>query len=162
MAKKPKALSVRILGKDYLVGCPEGEEAALLQSAKHVDGKMNEIRKVGKVVGTDRIAVMAALNLAHEMLSSTNQVENIDKKAMQKLKQIELNIFEAVDKYKKSQILLVYPHINFTNIQMNDLTNCKKCISINLKVSLGYRLVELDNALEPNYLSRKLNKALCA
>ena len=101
MAKKSKALSVRILGKDYLVGCPEGEEDALLQSAKHVDAKMNEIRKAGKVVGTDRIAVMAALNLAHEMLSSTNQVENIDKKAMQKLKQIELNIFEAVDKYKK-------------------------------------------------------------
>jgi len=100
MANKPKVLSVRILGKDYLVGCPEGEETALLQSAKHVDDKMNEIRKAGKVVGTDRIAVMAALNLAHEMLSSSNQVENIDKKAMQKLKQIELNIVEAVDKYK--------------------------------------------------------------
>ena len=101
MAKKPKALTVRIMDKEYLVGCPEGEEDALLRSARHVDEKMNEIRRAGKVIGTDRIAVMAALNIAHEMLSTTNQVENIDKRSMQKLKQIELNIFEAIDKYKK-------------------------------------------------------------
>ncbi len=101
MAKNPNALTVRILGKDYLVACPEGEEDALFRSAKYVDEKMNEIRRAGKVIGTDRIAVMAALNIAHDMLNTTSQVENIDKRSMQRLKKIELDIIEAIDKYQK-------------------------------------------------------------
>lgn len=101
MAAKPKALTVRILGKDYLVGCPDGEEDALLHSAKHVDEKMKSIRKTGKVVGTDRIAVMAALNIAHQMLSTSHQVENIDKDALEKLINIEDEISQAIDKYSK-------------------------------------------------------------
>lgn len=100
MASKPKALTVRILDKDYLVGCPEGEEKALLRSARHVDEKMKEIRKAGKVVGTDRIAVMTALNLAHEMLNTSHQVENIDKEAVTKLKKIGNDITQAIDKHK--------------------------------------------------------------
>lgn len=101
MSASQKALTVRILGKDYLVGCPEGEEDALLRSAKQVDEKMNSIRKTGKVVGTDRIAVMAALNIAHEMLNSSSQVENIDKDVLENLINIEGDISEAIDKYSK-------------------------------------------------------------
>ena len=101
MSASQKALTVRILGKDYLVGCPEGEEDALLRSAKQVDEKMNSIRKTGKVVGTDRIAVMAALNIAHEMLNSSSQVENIDKDVLENLINIESDISEAIDKYSK-------------------------------------------------------------
>lgn len=101
MSASPKALTVRILGRDYLVGCPEGEEDALLRSAKQVDEKMNSIRKTGKVVGTDRIAVMAALNIAHEMLNSSGQVENIDKGVIESLINLEGNVSEAIDKYRK-------------------------------------------------------------
>ena len=61
-------VSVRILEKEYFVACPHEERADLLDSAELLNGKMREIRDSGKVVGLDRIAVMAALNLANELL----------------------------------------------------------------------------------------------
>ncbi len=59
---------VRILDKEYRVACQRGEEEALRNSARYLDQKMREIRTRGKVIGSDRIAVMAALNIAHELL----------------------------------------------------------------------------------------------
>jgi len=59
---------VLILDKDYMIACPEGEQAALRQSANYLDEKMREIRASGKIHGMERIAVMAALNIAHEFL----------------------------------------------------------------------------------------------
>lgn len=59
---------VSILGKDYQVACPEDEKDALIASARMVHSNMEKIRASGKVVGLDRIAVMAALNIAHELL----------------------------------------------------------------------------------------------
>ncbi len=64
------AVKVKILDKEYLVACPAEEELALQASAKHLSDKMSEIRRSGKVVGVDRIAVMAGLNIAHEVLES--------------------------------------------------------------------------------------------
>ncbi len=63
-----KPMRVHILDKEYLVACPEDEREALFASAELLTGKMKEIRDSGKVVGADRIAVMAALNMAHELL----------------------------------------------------------------------------------------------
>jgi cell division protein ZapA len=63
-----KPMRVHILDKEYLVACPENEREALFASAELLTGKMKEIRDSGKVVGADRIAVMAALNMAHELL----------------------------------------------------------------------------------------------
>ena len=54
--------------KEYVVACPYEERSALLDAAEFLNGRMREIRDSGKVVGLDRIAVMAALNLAHEFL----------------------------------------------------------------------------------------------
>ena len=61
-------VTVRLLDKEYQVACPEDEREALLESAELLNKKMREIRDGGKLVGMDRIAVMAALNLSHEML----------------------------------------------------------------------------------------------
>ena len=65
-----KSLDVAIMGRDFRVACPEGEEQALLDAVEYLDKKMNEIRETGKVIGVDRIAVMAALNITHELLSA--------------------------------------------------------------------------------------------
>ena len=54
--------------KEYVVACPYDERSALLDAAEFLNARMREIRDSGKVVGLDRIAVMAALNLAHEFL----------------------------------------------------------------------------------------------
>lgn len=61
-------VSVRILEKEYQVSCPAHERADLLDSAEYLNARMREIRDSGKVVGLDRIAVMAALNMANELL----------------------------------------------------------------------------------------------
>jgi len=61
-------VSVRILDKDYFVACPKEERNDLIDSAAFLSARMKEIRDTGKVVGADRIAVMAALNITNEML----------------------------------------------------------------------------------------------
>lgn len=68
MAEKPTTVEVKILDKDYLVACPDEARDQLMQAARHLDAKMREIRASGKVFGTERIAVMAALNITHDLL----------------------------------------------------------------------------------------------
>jgi cell division protein ZapA len=72
-----RPLSVRILEKDYFVACAPEERSELLDSAEMLNSRMREIRDSGKIVGLDRIAVMAALNLAHEVIRlSANSIGN--------------------------------------------------------------------------------------
>ena len=66
--KESATVTVRILEKEYFVSCPQDERADLLDSAEYLNKKMREIRDTGKVVGADRIAVMATLNMANELL----------------------------------------------------------------------------------------------
>ncbi len=71
-------VSVRILEKEYQVACPANERTDLLDSAELLNAKMREIRDSGKVVGLDRIAVMAALNMANEMLRTKAKDEALE------------------------------------------------------------------------------------
>jgi cell division protein ZapA len=70
MAEGAKTVEVNLLGRTYRVACEDDERESLMQAVAYLDGKMGEIKKAGKVSGTDRIAVMAALNIAHEFLST--------------------------------------------------------------------------------------------
>lgn len=69
---------IHLLDKEYRVSCPAEEQEALMVSASYLGKKMKEIRDSGKVIGTDRIAVMAALNITHELLKtrSDNSSQN--------------------------------------------------------------------------------------
>src|SRR5690349_24499326 len=69
MADLAKTVEINLLGRTYRVACEDGERDALMQAVSYLDAKMNEIRRAGKVMGAERIAVMAALNVAHELLS---------------------------------------------------------------------------------------------
>jgi len=69
-------VTIRILDKEYQIACSEQERHALLDSARFLDQKMKEIRNSGKVVGSDRIAIMAALNIAHDLLQCKFSHEN--------------------------------------------------------------------------------------
>jgi len=64
------AITISLLGREFRVGCPEGEEKQLLASVDYLNRKMREVRDTGKVVGNERIAIMAALNIAHESMSN--------------------------------------------------------------------------------------------
>lgn len=63
------AVSVSILGKEFMVACPDAERAALLAAARFVDERMRDIQIGGKVIGVERVAIMAALNIAGELLA---------------------------------------------------------------------------------------------
>ena len=71
-------VSVRIMEKEYVVACPYEERSALLDAAEFLNARMREIRDTGKVVGLDRILVMAALNLAHEFLKGKDRESRLD------------------------------------------------------------------------------------
>lgn len=70
-------VTIRILEKEYHVACPAEEKASLVASAELLNTKMREIRDSGKVVGLDRVAVMAALNLANELIKVQSQDEEL-------------------------------------------------------------------------------------
>jgi cell division protein ZapA len=65
-----KSLQVTIMGRDFRVACPEDEQAGLLEAVDYLNKKMLDIRDGGKVIGLERIAIMAALNIAHELLTT--------------------------------------------------------------------------------------------
>jgi cell division protein ZapA len=69
VANSAKSIDISLLGRNYKIACEESERAALLEAVAYLDGKMGEIKKAGKVSGAERIAVMAALNIAHELLT---------------------------------------------------------------------------------------------
>jgi cell division protein ZapA len=74
---KANTFAVTILDKEYQVACPPEQQAELLLSARHLDEQMRAIRATGKVIGLERIAVMAALNISHELLQMRNGVSRV-------------------------------------------------------------------------------------
>ena len=69
MTSKDKIpVTVRILEKEYKISCPQGEHESLLVSAKNVNSNMLKVRESGKALSADRVAVMAAINIAHELV----------------------------------------------------------------------------------------------
>ena len=92
-----QAVTITILGKEYLIACPEEERNQLLSSAEFLDKKMREIRDSGKVIGTDRIAVMAALNLANELLHNKSMDGQRDDAAVEgRIRNLQSKIEEAL------------------------------------------------------------------
>ncbi|ETN93711.1 Z ring-associated protein ZapA [Gammaproteobacteria bacterium MOLA455] len=69
------SLTIRILDKDYQVNCKPDERDALILSASLLDEKMEEIRRSSHIIGVERIAVMAALNLAHDLIRSEQSAQ---------------------------------------------------------------------------------------
>ncbi len=72
------ALTISLLGREFRVACPEGEENQLLATVDFLNTRMKEVRDTGRVVGNERIAIMAALNIAHELLSQKAPAAGID------------------------------------------------------------------------------------
>ena len=81
-------VSVRILDKEYQVACPANERTELLDSAEELNARMREIQDTGRVVGLDRIAVMAALNMANDLLRARARDRELDDDVSVRLKSI--------------------------------------------------------------------------
>jgi len=96
VSKEPVPVTVRILDKEYRVACQPDERVELIESARLLDQRMREIRQTGRVVGADRIAVMAALNIAHELLLlQKGRIEGQDELA-QRLHGLQQRVGEAL------------------------------------------------------------------
>jgi cell division protein ZapA len=95
-----KTVEVSLLGRSYRVACDDHEREALMQAVAYLDAK-NEIRKAGKVMGAERIAVMAALNVAHELLSMKLGAGFDLGKAKRRLSALESQIDAAIAKQEK-------------------------------------------------------------
>lgn len=94
----PKPVSVRILDKEFLVNCPDNERDDLLASAEYLNTKMREIRDSGKVVGIDRIAVMAALNMAHDLLGNRDNGKDLQFSIGARIRTLQEKIELALNK----------------------------------------------------------------
>lgn len=104
MTDKTVRVSVRILEKEYQVACPVEERTALLDAAEMLNGKMREIRDGGNVIGLDRIAVMAALNLANELLTLRNRDSGTDSGMSVKIRQLRERVESALSNGQQMEI----------------------------------------------------------
>lgn len=99
-----RPLSVRILEKEYFVACSAEERTELLDSAEFLNGRMKEIRDSGKIVGLDRIAVMAALNLAHEVLKLRSRDTGADHETGKRIKALRERVESALEKGQQLEL----------------------------------------------------------
>ena len=97
MSGETRQEHIRLLDKEYTVACPPEEREGLLESAHLLDGKMREIRSRGKIVGTERIVVMAALNVIHDLLQEQNGGSSTSRDVEVRLRMIQDKIESALE-----------------------------------------------------------------
>ena len=104
MSTEPARVSVRILEKEYQFACPSDEKNDLIRSAEYLNARMKQIRDAGSVVGTDRIAVMAALNLANDLLKGRNRDQSLEAQLGNRLKSLRERVESALEDGKQLEL----------------------------------------------------------
>jgi cell division protein ZapA len=105
LSEQPLArVSVRILEKEYQFSCPIDERAALLDAAEFLNTEMRKIRDSGKVVGLDRIAVMAALNMANELLRSRSKDASPDGDVTSRVRMLRERVESALERGQQLEL----------------------------------------------------------
>jgi len=102
--REARPLSVRILEKEYMIACAPEERTELLDSAEFLNGRMREIRDSGKIVGLDRIAVMAALNLAHELILLRARENGTEQEVGSRLKAMRERVETSLQKGQQLEL----------------------------------------------------------
>ena len=102
MSTRKNTLEVTIMGRIYKVACSDEEREDLLSAVSLLDRKMTEIKAAGKVASAERIAVMAALNIANELLTSKGAGTGIDLESYRrKIKQMQVTLDNALEPQEK-------------------------------------------------------------
>ena len=99
----PNNTTIRILEKEYQVSCPPEERAALIESARMLDERMRNIKNSGNVLGLERIAVMAALNLTYDLMKLENN-GTASPETGQRLQQIDKSLDEALQRFESNSL----------------------------------------------------------
>jgi len=101
MSAAPTTVSVKILDKEYVVACPPEEVDALTAAARYLDQQMYKIRDTGKVFGLDRIAVMAALNIANEFLANQHSTDHLQSEVGTRIEALDKKVTQALSEHKQ-------------------------------------------------------------
>ncbi len=104
MTNNSKPLNVTILDKEYLIACNDDERDVLHRAIELINVKMRDIKATGKVIGSERIAVMAALHLAHELLEYKDRNENYTNSVDKLIRRLQNKIDDALVKGKQIEI----------------------------------------------------------
>ena len=96
MSTEAIPVTIQILDKEYMVSCPPDEREALLESAKLLNTRMREVREGGKVLGTERMAVMTALNVIHEFSTQKSAQDGMISSTAAQLERLENKILKAI------------------------------------------------------------------
>lgn len=99
------SVTVQILDKEYMISCPAAEKEALLESAQELNRRMRELRDSGKVLGAERMAVMAALNVIHEHMNHQNTYRNTVASVEQTVRRLEQKISGAIGRRREPEAL---------------------------------------------------------
>jgi cell division protein ZapA len=101
VSEKATTVSVRILDKEYQVACPADQVDELTASARYLDQQMRTIRDAGKVLGVDRIAVMAALNISHDLLRAKQASRSDGSRVERKLSDLHSRLDRVLAEQKQ-------------------------------------------------------------
>jgi cell division protein ZapA len=97
-------VSVRILEKEYQFACAVDERAALLDSAEYLNAEMKKIRDSGKVIGLDRIAVMAALNMANELLKGRSRDTTLESDVVHRVRLLRERVEATLERGQQLEL----------------------------------------------------------
>lgn len=104
MREASSTVTVTILGKDYQVACPADEVDALTKAARFLDEQMEAIRSSGKVVGLDRVAVMAALNITHDYLSGQSVLHETKSVVSDRIANLSDKVGQVLAQHKQPEL----------------------------------------------------------
>ena len=104
MSPEAKPINIKIMDKEYLISCPEDEREQLYNAAEMVNSKMAQIKNAGSVIGSERIAVMAALNIAHELLDYRDKNAVYTSRLDDTIRRLQGKIHNALGKGEQLEI----------------------------------------------------------
>ena len=104
MLNDAKSIQVKILDKEYNINCPPEEQEALLKSANYLDKNMRSIRDLGKITGTEKIAIMAALNITNDMLRKNVMINESRHLTTLRLQELEKKIDPLISANKQLEL----------------------------------------------------------
>lgn len=92
MAAPTGSVTISVLGRDYQISCPPEEEEALRKSARYLDQQMEQVKSRGSSLGYEKIAVLAALNITHDLLKKSHQASSSEHDSAREIKHLEQKI----------------------------------------------------------------------
>ena len=104
MKEDAGSVVVTILDKEYRFSCQPQERDSLIASAHYLDGKMREIRKGGKLLGADGLAVMAAMNITHELLGYKSQKDDLNDSLSKRIRGLQEKIETALNEGRQMEL----------------------------------------------------------